>query len=249
MEKKYEKVYHSIEDKFWWFVGRRHTIHAILNKIPVGARILDIGCSSGRLLYELRERGHDVNNLYGVDISPEGIEECKRNGIEHAYQMDAQNIELPENSFDFIISSDCLEHLSDDRKALACWNRLIKKGGTMVVFVPAFMMLWSQHDEVNQHYRRYTSPELSGKIKEAGFAIIRTGYWNFFLFLPILAVRMVKIAVDKVFNPAQKSITGDLALPPAPVNAALLALIRFEAALMHFVRFPFGVSTFCVAKK
>jgi predicted SAM-dependent methyltransferase len=74
--------------------------------------------------------------------------------------MDAQNITLDEK-FDVIIASDCLEHLKEDEKALKNWYELLNKNGVAFIFVPAFMSLWSYHDEYNMHYRRYTNSELN----------------------------------------------------------------------------------------
>src|SRR5690606_25684581 len=99
--------------------------------------ILDIGCSSGILLRELKAQGFHVNKLYGIDISEEAIKNCRAGGIPNAFVMDAQAIDL-QDKFDVIIASDCLEHLADDRKAINNWNWLLKPGGQLWVFVPAF---------------------------------------------------------------------------------------------------------------
>src|SRR5207253_9325776 len=127
-------------------------------------KILDIGCAGGPLLLDLKNAG--FYNLYGVDVSEKAAEVCKQRGLENVYVMDGHNPEFEENSFDVIIASDSLEHLQDDMLALKNWNRLLKPGGELYVFVPAFMYLWSKHDVVNQHFRRYTAVELKRKMEE-----------------------------------------------------------------------------------
>ena len=130
-----------------------------MKNAPKESLILDIGCSSGIFLKDLERLGFKIENLFGIDISEKAIANCKSNGIQNAFVMDAQNITLLEK-FDIIIASDCLEHLQDDIKAINNWKSLLKNGGLMYVFVPAFQSLWSYHDEVNKHFRRYTKIEL-----------------------------------------------------------------------------------------
>ena len=210
---------------------------------PRNSSVLDIGSSSGILLNDLIDLGFEVNNLFGVDISPNAVQNCKENGIEHAYVMDAQNIEL-DKKFDYIIASDCLEHLEDDNKALQNWRTLLKPNGTIYVFVPAFMTLWSEHDVANMHYRRYTKKELTSKMALNGFNLQRSNYWNFFLFPPVLVVRLL----GKLTSSKGKEATGDLN-KISVFNIPLLSLINFENKLHKYFRFPFGVSTYCIAKK
>ena len=154
MEKEYEKKYHEVETDNWWFKSRRRYLLDVLKNAPQDSKILDIGCSSGIFLKDLELQGFKMKNLFGIDISEKAIENCNNNGIQNAFVMDAQKISLTEK-FDFIIASDCLEHLQDDVMAIRNWQELLKTGGVMVVFVPAFQSLWSNHDEVNMHFRRY----------------------------------------------------------------------------------------------
>jgi len=163
MEKDFEKKYHDVEINHWWFKSRRKYLIDLLKDAPKDSKILDIGCSSGIFLKDLEKLGFKTENLYGIDISEKAIQNCKANGIQHCFVMDAQNITIQE-SFDIIVASDCLEHLEDDKKALKNWKSLLKIGGEMYVFVPAFMSLWSYHDEINMHHRRYTNGELKSKI-------------------------------------------------------------------------------------
>lgn len=243
MEKDFEKKYHDVESDHWWFKSRRKYLLDLLKDAPKDSKILDIGCSSGIFLKDLEKLGFKAENLYGIDISEKAIENCKANGIQNCFVMDAQNITIQE-SFDIIVASDCLEHLEDDKKALKNWKSLLKIGGKMYVFVPAFMSLWSYHDEVNMHHRRYTKAELKSKISAENLEIQKSSYWNFFLFLPVYVFRKLSAIFQK-----NKTGESDIAIGNALVNSILLQLIVLENKLLKVVNFPFGVSTFCIAKR
>lgn len=243
MKESFEKKYHKNEKNHFWFKARRKYILQLLKSAPKNIAVLDIGCASGILLNELLKIGFDANNLYGIDISSKAIENCKRNGICNSFVMDAQNIVL-NKKFNLIIASDCLEHIKYDENALNNWYNLLTPGGFLYVFVPAYRILWSAHDDVNMHFRRYTKKELKRKLENNHFKITKSGYWNFFLFLPILLVRMLsKLNISKTQN-----TTGNLN-EPALFNNLLFNLINFENKLLKYVAFPFGVSTYCVAQK
>ncbi|MGC4040937.1 MAG: class I SAM-dependent methyltransferase [Flavobacterium sp.] len=243
MEKDFEKKYHDVETDHWWFKSRRKYLLDLLKDAPKDSKVLDIGCSSGVFLKELEALGFKIENLYGIDISDIAIENCKANGIQSSFVMDAQNITIDEH-FDIIIASDCLEHLEDDKKALKNWNSLLKIGGKMYVFVPAFMSLWSYHDTINMHYRRYLKGELKSKLEGEHLTIEKASYWNFFLFLPVYAFRRI----SSFFNKEKKG-EGDISIGNTFVNSALLQLIIIENKLLKVFNFPFGVSTFCIAKR
>lgn len=242
MEIEYEKRYHEVETENWWFVSRRRYLLDLLKDVPKEGLILDIGCSSGIFIKDLERIGFKMENLFGIDISEKAIENCKSNGIQNAFVMDAQKIELP-NKFDVIIASDCLEHLQDDTQAIKNWYSLLKTEGILYVFVPAFQSLWSPHDEVNMHFRRYTNKELRDKLTSGNLAILKSSYWNFFLFVPLYFFRKMDIFLSRNNKKEGQIIDGKLA------NSILLKLLLIENWMLKYVNFPFGVSTFCIAKK
>ncbi|MCB0662062.1 MAG: class I SAM-dependent methyltransferase [Saprospiraceae bacterium] len=247
MEKQFEQLYHDLERQHWWFNSRRKQVLEMAKPVK-GEKILDVGCASGLLLEDLVDAGMDKNDLHGIDVSEEAIEKCHTKGFANTHVMDGAAITLEKGSFDLLIASDCLEHIENDEKALSNWFSLLKPGGRIVVFVPAFMSLWSAHDVVNYHFRRYTKPELASKAKKAGFKIVRKGYWNFFLFLPILMVRSLKnLFGEKEIDP--EKVASDLQPTPAPINQILKAILRIEAALLKMIEFPFGVSTYFTGRK
>lgn len=247
MEKQFEALYHELERHHWWFNSRRKQVLEMAGPLK-GEKILDVGCASGLLLEDLVAVGMEKSDLYGIDVSEEAIEKCHAKGFQHTYVMDGAAISLEKGSFDLIIASDCLEHIEQDEKALENWFSLLKPGGRIIVFVPAFMSLWSAHDVVNYHFRRYTRQELTTKARKAGFEIHKKGYWNFFLFVPIYLVRSLKnLFGEKSVDPEKMS--SDLQPTPAPINQVLKWLLRLEAFLLRFVSFPVGVSTYFLGIK
>lgn len=245
MEIDYEKQYHQVERDHWWFRGRRDCILKMAANFPENARILDIGCSSGILLNALKEKGFSSDQLYGIDISEKAIENCHQNGLEQTAVMDAHQLDFPDNSFDILIASDCLEHIKNDQQALNDWLRVLKKGGSLIIFVPAFPSLWSQHDEDNLHHRRYRRKELRSKLVSAGFHIAQSGYWNFMLFFPGAMVRMM----GKILKNEWSYEKGGLYLPNSLVNNTMLHIVKFENRILHYIPFPFGLSLYSMAKK
>jgi len=242
MKPEFEKVYHQLEKKHFWFKARRNYIIQELRNHDRDSRILDIGCSSGLMLGELTRNGFRLNNLYGIDISENAIRNSRNSGFNNTFVMDAQCIDLNQK-FNVIIASDCLEHLQDDESALRNWHNLLKPGGIIYIFVPAFMFLWSKYDDANMHYRRYKKNELSQKLVKSGFEIHKSGFWNFVLFTPILIVRL--------FNrhrTSNNSSTGNLNKLPL-FNKLLFALLSFENKLLKYMNFPLGISSYCIAKK
>lgn len=243
MDKGYEQKYHSIEEYNWWFVSRRNTILSLLKDVPKNARILDIGCSGGVLMLALRDAG--FTDVTGLDFSEEAIEQCKRKGLSQVHVMDAHFPGFKDEEFDLIIASDCLEHLEKDEVALGNWHRILKKGGVGYIFVPAFMSLWSEHDVINHHFRRYTRDELATKAGNAGFKVTKASYWNFTLFFPTWVVRKLKGKQGK----KDEAPKDDMESFSPVVNKVLKGLVNFENVFFKSTGFPVGVSTMVAVTK
>ena len=244
MKQDFELQYHRLEKNHWWYVGRRNLIIQLLKKYPKTASVLDVGCSSGILLEQLKHLGFKPNNLYGIDISKTAIQNARKNGLKQVFVMDAQNIKIPKKKFDVIIASDCLEHLKDEKKALKSWKDLLKRDGVLIIFVPAFMSLWSHHDEDNLHYRRYTKSQLINALSSQGFCIERKGYWNFFLFFPVFIFRLL----SRIVNTNNNTASNLQYFGNSFANKILTSLLIFENILLKLINFPFGISTFCIAR-
>lgn len=243
MKEAYEKKYHELEKNHFWHRARRKYILQLLANTPKDLSILDIGCSSGMLLNELAGIGFNKDKLYGIDISPDAVQQSKENGVQNSFLMDAGSIDL-NRKFDILIASDCLEHLENDKEALGNWRKILNRDGQLIVFVPAFMALWNEHDVANMHYRRYTRKALKKKLIESGFEVNDSSYWNFFLFPPILMVRLL----SRLKSSKSQSQTGDLDKIPK-LNNLFFKLVSLENKLLSYVNFPFGVSTYCIARK
>ncbi|MEO6036217.1 MAG: class I SAM-dependent methyltransferase [Verrucomicrobiota bacterium] len=247
MKKEYEEQYHSLEEKHWWFLGRRHLVRQLVlqSNADRNCRILEIGCSGGPLIQQLHADGYA--NITGIDISAEAIALSRRRGLRNVHVMDAQNPTFPDESFDLITASDVLEHLSDAPRALREWHRLLRPGGVLIVFVPAFMFLWTAHDEVNKHFQRYRRDELNRLIEKTSFDVRRSSYWIFLLFFPVALVRSLR----KLFPVSRQTEThGDLNQPPAFLNQFLFALLRFENnGICRGINWPFGLSAMTIAHK
>jgi 2-polyprenyl-3-methyl-5-hydroxy-6-metoxy-1,4-benzoquinol methylase len=132
-------------------------------------RILDIGAGIGTFAKKLRDEGYNVLCFEPDEIQAELI---KSNGLPVASSI--KEIEL--SSLDFIYSLNVLEHIEDDLDALTQWLALLKPGGRMLLYVPAFQILYSSMDKKVGHFRRYNKEELIRKSKAAGFDIIRAEY-------------------------------------------------------------------------
>ncbi|HNW74368.1 MAG TPA: class I SAM-dependent methyltransferase [Bacteroidales bacterium] len=243
MQKDYESIYHAAEENYWWFHGRREFIISTIQKqgVSKGSVILEVGCSGGRLLELLNEEG--FRNLSGIDLSEDAICRCRERNLKNVLVKDGENTGFEDGKFDLIIASDILEHIKNEEEALLEWYRILRPGGKLILFVPAFNFLWSSYDEFNFHYRRYTKSYFLKKIVKAGFKVELTSYWNFILFLPIALVRIgtrllnTRSRPDRIFEINRY------------VNRLLLYLIRFENWLLGLIRLPIGVSLFAVVKK
>lgn len=249
MEKVYEKQYHQSEDDHWWFVSRRALVSSHICRyqlVKSSDKILDIGCSAGRLLLDLISKGFSPDKVFGIDVSQEAIDLCLRSGLKNCKVMDGMKPEWPENSFDIIVASDSLEHISNDSKALQSWYKILKPGGLLFVYVPAFQFLWSEHDEVNHHFRRYTKNGLTSILEKTEFNIIESGYWNSTLFPLFALIRMTKNLIPAKRNSPQ----SDLKTSSPIVDSILKNLLSLENSLIGMgVRFPFGLSTYAISKK
>ncbi len=189
---------------------------------------------------------HGFENINGIDISKNAVELCRKKGLTKVFVSDAVNTGLKNQQFDLIIASDILEHIRDDEKALIEWHRILKPHGRLLIFVPAFNFLWSKHDEVNHHFRRYSGSRLKQLLKKTHFEIERTSYWNFSLFLPTSLFRISQ----RIFSSNFKKNTNQLFEVNTLINKFLEFILKFEnRLLLAGINFPFGVSLFALAKK
>ena len=139
--------------RHWWYRGRRRIVCDTLDalRLPRAIRILDAGCGSGAMLDELARYGEAT----GVEPHPLGVAAAHRAGHERVVRARVEELPFAAASFELVACLDVIEHTPDDRLALRELHRVTVPGGYLVVTVPAYPALWSQHDVVNGHHRRY----------------------------------------------------------------------------------------------
>ncbi len=245
MDSNYESKYHLLEKNHWWFVSRRDLIISLLKKFKIKkeSKILDVGCSSGIMIESLKNQGYV--DICGIDISEEAIVASKSRGINNVIVSPGETTVFNENKFDVIIASDILEHIKDDNMALKEWYRILKLGGILIIFVPAFNFLWSQHDEVNLHYRRYTKKSLLKKINKLNVSILKSSYSNFCLFFGVIIPRVYQ----RFFLKKGKKLHDQLKKTNSWLNTIVIKLIKTENKILKYRSFPVGSSVFVVCRK
>ena len=250
-----------VEDSHWWFVGRRAILetflHWIVNRFesrlqaassdavegpPEGRtqnafRILDVGCGTGANLEMLSQFGQ----AEGVDVSDDALEFCRRKGL-HVQKGLAESLPWDDETFDITTALDVVEHLDDDVAGLREMNRVTKRGGYSLIFVPAFMWLWGVQDDVSNHRIRYTKAQIVERLKRAGYTIERATYANWTFFAPILAGRTLMRLTG--IKPESENNVNVSAL-----NGVFGKLFSAERFWLKNLDFPFGVSIVVVAKK
>ncbi len=240
MDRDYELQTHQAEDRHWWYRGRRTVLDGVIGNLglPPGARILDAGCGSGRNMVELARHG----TVTGIELSETSVAIARERAVGEAISGSVLEMPFPDDSFDFAVSLDVIEHLEDDLAALTELRRTIVPGGALLVTVPAYQWLWSGHDEINHHHRRYSRRSLQSVAEAAGWRQARTTYFNSLLLPAAIVLRLLDRLSKK---PTESSL--DLWVPPAPLNWTLERPLTIEAALIkRGVRIPAGLSLLAV---
>lgn len=247
-EYEYQRNY-ELEEKNWYFVGMRQVFLSLIKRYrPVGGerlKIADIGCGTGIILEQLEKLGETI----GVDNSSEAIKFCRSRGLSHVKVEDATAMSLPKDHFDIVTALGLIEHVPDDRLLLAELKRISRRGGRIILFTSALSILWSEHDEANEHVRRYSKSELKEKIEEQGLKIIKLSYFNLAMFFPMLVVVQLKKSIKKIRAERELGPRRFLFELPRIVSAMLVGLLRLEEWLFVRTGLPFGVNLIGILEK
>ena len=229
----------ELDQRHWWYRARRQVLAELIRRKaapPPGARLLEIGCGTGHNLAMLGQFG-PVDGLE-LDDQARAIAE-RRLGRTVMSAPLPELAGVPEHYYDLVGAFDVIEHIDDDEAALESIATRLKPGGKFVMTVPAHRWMWSAHDVVNHHKRRYSKSALKKLIDKSPLRLELIGYFNSLLFPLAVAERMASKARGKD--------DANLSLPSAPLNSALEHAFAVERHLIGRVPLSPGLSLFAVA--
>jgi SAM-dependent methyltransferase len=213
----------DMEDRHWWFRSRRRVLWALLERAEIGPspRILDAGCGTGRNLAEFGQ----------------AVEFCRQRGLQGVREAVIEDLPFEDARFDLILATDVIEHLPEDVRALGELRRVAAPEARLVVTVPAYNWLWSEHDRSYHHYRRYTRPVLRERMRAGGWEPAIDTYFYSSLLAPVAAVRLLqRLRMNGNGRP-------DLKKSPGALDRWLELPVRGEANLIQRgISLPAGVS-------
>ena len=207
-------------------------------------RILDCGCGTGSNLEMLRAFGKAV----GFDLTATGVRFARTHG-HTVTQASIAAIPFRAGAFDVVTSFDVFQCLPDEveRSAIAEMARVLKPGGWLLLHVAALEILHGKHSVLSEEVRRYTPGRLRAIVERGGLQIDRLTFDHMSLLPLMLPVRIWHRATAA--GGQVEAGEAEIAVPIAPVNAALTALVSLEALALRAVNMPVGSSLMCLARK
>jgi SAM-dependent methyltransferase len=240
---EYEKM-HAVEERMWWY----HGIHANLltafrrsGRVLPGMRVLDAGCGTGGFLAKLGRAVPGLERI-GMDFEPVAADLTRARAAVPVSVASINQLPFAAASLGAIFSADVLCHRSvDQAQALADLHRCLAPGGVLLLNLPAYDWMFSAHDRAVHTARRYTRTRLDALLREAGFAQVRTSYWNCLLF-PLMVLRRKLMKTE--------GAASDVMPFPAPIEFLFRGAMRIENFLLRSgIALPFGGSVLAVAIK
>lgn len=250
MEPAYYNEYYQLEREHWWFRAREHILCCQMSRmistrrIPHFPKILNIGAATGRSSQWLSKFGEVVSLEYDKNCCRLTRE---RTGLD-IVEGTILNLPWGCDSFDVVCAFDVIEHVEDDKSAVAEMKRVCRKNGILFVTVPASPMLWSEHDEINHHFRRYRIEDL--KALFYGCNLLLCSGFNNLLYVPIAAHRIARRVVcglnrERCTRPLKSDFTRSQFFV---INKLLEILLRSENLwLSKGYGIPWGVSAMVLA--
>jgi 2-polyprenyl-3-methyl-5-hydroxy-6-metoxy-1,4-benzoquinol methylase len=236
LDSTYAAAYPDLYRQHWWWRVRESILLAKLGELlgerAKPARILDVGCGAGLFFDALQRFGH----VEGIEADESAVQAAgKWRASIFAGELDGSF--KPAAPYDTILMLDILEHVPNPEVVLRHARALLKPNGQILITVPAFNWLWTTHDDLNQHFRRYTAAQMRRTVTTAGLAVNETTYLFQSLVLPKAVVRLQeRLVATSAHVPS---------IPGPKLNRALQVWFRAEHALAS--RLPFGTSLMVVA--
>lgn len=243
MNKEYVQQYVSLEKDHWWFAVRQQIITGFISRNISTKKlsILNIGAAGGASSQWLSEFG----NVVSVENEHAFLEYLKSSGI-NVVDASIELLPFENNQFDLVCAFDVIEHVTNDKAALSEMERVCKPEGILCITVPAFKSLWSVHDEVNGHKRRYSKKGLKEIIvSRPMLKTLDIAYFNSILFIPIYIARKL----SGFFNKKNQQSDFENFKTGTFTNRILKSIFGLEVSLLKSIRFPVGVSLIAVLKK
>lgn len=231
----------SQEEIHWWFAARRQIVERLISKycnLPDDPKILEAGCGTGGNLELLSSFGK-LDAFEFDDTSR--ITAQKKSGMTIPFGALPDEAPFKDTKYDLIALLDVLEHIEQDQASLTALGQKLDARGRVLITVPAMPWLWSKHDVVHHHFRRYTRKSLVGAAEAAGLKVVKVSYFNFLLF----PLAVLKRFVDKVTG----SDDADDDIPSPWLNRLLYRVFRTERHLVGRVPMPWGLSLFVILEK
>lgn len=228
----------ELDSRHWWYRARREVLASLIaHRIAAApnARILEIGCGTGHNLAMLARFG--TVDAVEMDEAARAVASSRLGRpVGNAMLPDLLGIE--NDSYDLVAVLDVIEHVEGDVEALESIARKLKPGGRILVTVPAFQWMWSGHDVLNHHYRRYSKASLTNTVGAAGLNLEFLSYFNSLLF-PLAAVA-------RLARRMTRKVESDDALPSPIVNKFFEKIFSLERHAIGRLAFPPGVSLVAV---
>ncbi len=229
----------SLEDRHWWFLGRRELIVRVVRRYtPAGGRILDYGAGTAFIAKGLRDAGYEVT---AADVNDAALRACKAAGFA---TIDLRREAVPAEGADGVVLADVLEHSDREKDVLEPAIRSLSARGRVIVTAPAIEFLWSGEDYVSHHRRRYTASRLRGALEDAGLRVCWCQYFNTALF-PLIAAAILWKRLMRPRDMYRSNMT-----PVHPMlNRVLYRIFSAESRLAGRIGFPIGASLLAVAER
>lgn len=231
------------EQNYWWHLGRLRIIESYIERIKGKKKlfkIMNIGCGTGGTIDMLEKYGTTEN----VDISDDAIDYMKQRGYKRLHKVDDLEVPFKDKTFDLVGAYDVLEHIEDQVDALKEWKRVLKDDGAIMITVPAYQWLWSDHDVSLHHKRRYTTKRLQQAAEEAGLKMEKKSYAIVFSLPLVVGFRFLNKALGRKTD----SETSYVDVPDW-VNKTFTKLLYAEAKVHKAMPFPAGTTVIGVLRK